>query len=65
MEGAGADPLDVARQVVAEHDVLNDGRPAVVRVRVGAPVTPKLTTAARSKPVPTNDWWSSLAFQRY
>ncbi|MFJ4965775.1 glycosyl hydrolase [Streptomyces sp. NPDC088729] len=31
----------------------------------GAPVTPKLTAAARDKPVPTNDWWSSLAYQRY
>ncbi|MGW1975644.1 glycosyl hydrolase [Streptomyces sp. NPDC001889] len=31
----------------------------------GTPVTPKLTAAARNKPVPTNDWWSSLAYQRY
>ncbi|MFI8194217.1 glycosyl hydrolase [Streptomyces sp. NPDC085946] len=31
----------------------------------GGPVTPKLTQAAQAKPVPTNDWWSSLAFQRY
>ncbi|TWV26523.1 glycosyl hydrolase [Streptomyces albidoflavus] len=31
----------------------------------GAPVTPKVTEAAKDKPVPTNDWWSSLAFQRY
>lgn len=31
----------------------------------GAPVTPKVTPAAASKPLPTNDWWSSLAFQRY
>ncbi|WP_461712737.1 glycosyl hydrolase [Streptomyces sp. DSM 41029] len=31
----------------------------------GAPVTPKVTRAAADKPVPTNDWWSSLAFQRY
>ncbi|MGC0334508.1 endoglucanase Acf2 [Streptomyces sp. SAI-170] len=31
----------------------------------GAPVTPKVTQAAQGKPVPTNDWWSSLAFQRY
>lgn len=31
----------------------------------GAPVTPKVTQAAKGKPVPTNDWWSSLAFQRY
>ncbi len=25
----------------------------------------KVTAAAQGKPVPTNDWWSSLAFQRY
>ncbi|WP_345596962.1 glycosyl hydrolase [Streptomyces marokkonensis] len=31
----------------------------------GAPVTPKVTQAAKDRPVPTNDWWSSLAFQRY
>ncbi|MFI1938621.1 glycosyl hydrolase [Streptomyces purpureus] len=31
----------------------------------GAPVLPKLTAAAQNRPVPTNDWWSSLAFQRY
>ncbi|MFC7881030.1 glycosyl hydrolase [Streptomyces sp. NPDC057376] len=31
----------------------------------GGPVTPKVTQAAKDKPVPTNDWWSSLAFQRY
>ncbi|CAL9613284.1 hypothetical protein SUDANB15_05654 [Streptomyces sp. enrichment culture] len=31
----------------------------------GAPVTPKVTQAAKDKPVPTNDWWSSLAFRRY
>ncbi|MFD6129201.1 glycosyl hydrolase [Streptomyces diastaticus] len=31
----------------------------------GTPVTPKVTRAAADKPVPTNDWWSSLAFQRY
>ncbi|MCZ7413439.1 MULTISPECIES: glycosyl hydrolase [unclassified Streptomyces] len=31
----------------------------------GAPVTPKVTPAAADRPVPTNDWWSSLAFQRY
>ncbi|MEV5444343.1 glycosyl hydrolase [Streptomyces sp. NPDC052644] len=31
----------------------------------GTPVTPKVTPAAQGRPVPTNDWWSSLAFQRY
>ncbi|WP_182876124.1 glycosyl hydrolase [Microbispora sp. H10670] len=30
----------------------------------GAPVTPKVTSNVTRK-VPTNDWWSSLAFQRY
>ncbi|MEF2277403.1 glycosyl hydrolase [Deinococcus sp. YIM 134068] len=31
---------------------------------VGAPVAPKRTANVRG-PVPTNDWWSSLVFQRY
>lgn len=31
----------------------------------GTPVSPKVTDAVRGEPVPTNDWWSSLAFQRY
>ncbi|MEU4686705.1 glycosyl hydrolase [Streptomyces xinghaiensis] len=31
----------------------------------GAPVAPKVTAAAADRPVPTNDWWSSLAFQRF
>ncbi|ONI91213.1 glycoside hydrolase [Saccharothrix sp. ALI-22-I] len=31
----------------------------------GAPVTPKVTSRMAGRPVPTNDWWSSLAFQRY
>ncbi|WP_079023456.1 glycosyl hydrolase [Streptomyces odonnellii] len=46
----------------------SDTRPAGTSgptTNTGTPVTPKLTTAARNKPVPTNDWWSSLAFQRY
>ncbi len=30
----------------------------------GAPVFPKITANVRG-PVPTNDWWSSLVFQRY
>ncbi|MFD6416056.1 glycosyl hydrolase [Streptomyces sp. NPDC060194] len=45
-----------------------DTRPAGTvgpTTNTGAPVTPKLTAAAKDKPVPTNDWWSSLAFQRY
>jgi endoglucanase Acf2 len=46
----------------------SDTRPAGTSgptTNTGAPVTPKLTAAVRDKPVPTNDWWSSLAFQRY
>ncbi|QFZ24118.1 carbohydrate-binding protein [Saccharothrix syringae] len=31
----------------------------------GAAVTPKVTSRLAGRPVPTNDWWSSLAFQRY
>ncbi|CAA9557341.1 MAG: GH81 / GH18 [uncultured Truepera sp.] len=30
----------------------------------GAPVAPKITANVRG-PVPTNDWWSSLVFQRF
>ncbi|MDJ0462677.1 glycosyl hydrolase [Streptomyces sp. H27-C3] len=46
----------------------SDVRPAGASgptTNTGAPVTPKVTPAAKDKPVPTNDWWSSLAFQRY
>ncbi|MGW6744668.1 glycosyl hydrolase [Streptomyces sp. NPDC055025] len=46
----------------------SDTRPAGTAgptTNTGTPVTPKVTEAARNKPVPTNDWWSSLAFQRY
>lgn len=46
----------------------SDTRPAGTSgptTNTGAPVTPKVTQAAKGKPVPTNDWWSSLAFQRY
>nr|WP_309226129.1 glycosyl hydrolase [Streptomyces lunaelactis] len=46
----------------------SDARPAGTSgptTNTGAPVTPKVTPAAKDKPVPTNDWWSSLAFQRY
>jgi endoglucanase Acf2 len=31
----------------------------------GAPVTPKVTSAVAGRPVPTNEWWSSLVWQRY
>nr|WP_306317150.1 MULTISPECIES: glycosyl hydrolase [unclassified Streptomyces] len=46
----------------------SDSRPAGTSgptTNTGTPVTPKVTDAAKGKPVPTNDWWSSLAFQRY
>ncbi|MEV5014303.1 glycosyl hydrolase [Streptomyces sp. NPDC053780] len=46
----------------------SDTRPAGTSgptTNTGAPVTPKVTPGAKGKPVPTNDWWSSLAFQRY
>ncbi|KRV48352.1 glycoside hydrolase [Wenjunlia vitaminophila] len=46
----------------------SDTRPAGTSgptTNTGTPVTPKLTAAAKDRPVPTNDWWSSLAFQRY
>ncbi|WP_149183656.1 glycosyl hydrolase [Streptomyces sp. TRM49041] len=31
----------------------------------GQAVRPKVTPAMADKPVPTNDWWSSLVFQRF
>ncbi|GAA2748561.1 glycosyl hydrolase [Kitasatospora cinereorecta] len=31
----------------------------------GAPVTPKVTPRAAGRAAPTNDWWSSLIYQRY
>ncbi len=31
----------------------------------GAPVTPKVTARMAGQPVPTNEWWSSLVWQRY
>ncbi|GAA0655454.1 hypothetical protein GCM10010193_02290 [Kitasatospora atroaurantiaca] len=31
----------------------------------GAPVTPKVTARMAGKAAPTNDWWSSLIYQRY
>ncbi|MER7763957.1 glycosyl hydrolase [Streptomyces sp. NPDC097619] len=46
----------------------SDVRPAGTSgptTNTGTPVRPKVTAAAQGKPVPTNDWWSSLAFQRY
>ncbi|MGW7412347.1 glycosyl hydrolase [Streptomyces sp. NPDC054863] len=46
----------------------SDVRPAGTSgptTHTGRAVTPKLTAAAKDRPVPTNDWWSSLAYQRY
>ncbi|MFI5554028.1 glycosyl hydrolase [Streptomyces sp. NPDC051738] len=46
----------------------SDSRPAGTSgptTNTGTPVVPKVTAAAKDRPVPTNDWWSSLAFQRY
>ncbi|MGY0490136.1 glycosyl hydrolase [Streptomyces sp. WG-D5] len=46
----------------------SDTRPAGTSgptTNTGTAVTPKVTAAAKDKPVPTNDWWSSLAYQRY
>lgn len=46
----------------------SDTRPAGTSgptTNTGTPVTPKVTAAAKDRPLPTNDWWSSLAFQRY
>lgn len=46
----------------------SDTRPAGTngpQNNTGGPVTPKVTAAAADKPLPTNDWWSSVAFQRY
>ncbi|MEU0619784.1 glycosyl hydrolase [Streptomyces rubiginosohelvolus] len=65
--GPAASPA-AAATIPAGAGSYTDARPAGTQgptTNTGAPVTPKLTTAARSKPVPTNDWWSSLAFQRY
>ncbi|MEV7085036.1 glycosyl hydrolase [Streptomyces sp. NPDC093085] len=57
-----------AADVPAGAGSYSDTRPAGTSgptTNTGTPVTPKVTEAARNEPVPTNDWWSSLAFQRY
>ncbi|MFJ5557329.1 glycosyl hydrolase [Streptomyces sp. NPDC093250] len=46
----------------------SDSRPAGTKGPTnnsGQAVKPKVTSAVADRPVPTNDWWSSLAFQRY
>ncbi|WP_156724801.1 glycosyl hydrolase [Streptomyces apocyni] len=65
--GPAAGPA-VAATVPVGSGSYSDARPAGTsgpQTNTGAPVTPKVTDAAKDRPVPTNDWWSSLAFQRY
>ncbi|RDG36176.1 glycosyl hydrolase [Streptomyces corynorhini] len=65
--GPAAAPA-AAAEIPAGAGSYSDTRPAGTSGptnNTGTPVTPKVTEAARDKPVPTNDWWSSLAFQRY
>ncbi|MFG3322595.1 glycosyl hydrolase [Streptomyces sp. NPDC048171] len=65
--GPAATPA-AAAEVPVGSGSYSDTRPAGTSgptTNTGAPVTPKVTPGAKGKPVPTNDWWSSLAFQRY
>ncbi|MBT2401444.1 glycosyl hydrolase [Streptomyces sp. ISL-100] len=65
--GSAASPATAATVPVGSGSY-SDVRPAGTSgptTNTGTPVTPKLTPAAKDKPLPTNDWWSSLAFQRY
>ncbi|MBT2492014.1 glycoside hydrolase [Streptomyces sp. ISL-96] len=65
--GSAASPATAATIPVGSGSY-SDVRPAGTSgptTNTGTPVTPKLTPAAKDKPLPTNDWWSSLAFQRY
>jgi endoglucanase Acf2 len=65
--GPAATPAAAANVPVGSGSY-SDTRPAGTSgptTDTGTPVTPKVTPAAKGKPVPTNDWWSSLAFQRY
>ncbi|MFE2938182.1 glycosyl hydrolase [Streptomyces sp. NPDC059255] len=65
--GPAASPA-VAADIPVGAGSYSDSRPAGTSgptTNTGTPVTPKVTEAARNEPVPTNDWWSSLAFQRY
>ncbi|MGX1880864.1 glycosyl hydrolase [Streptomyces sp. NPDC055287] len=65
--GSAATPAAAATIPVGSGSY-SDVRPAGTSgptTNTGTPVTPKLTPAAKDKPLPTNDWWSSLAFQRY
>ncbi|WP_425424404.1 glycosyl hydrolase [Streptomyces lushanensis] len=65
--GPAAGPA-MAANVPVGSGSYSDTRPAGTAgptTNTGTPVTPKLTEAARNRPVPTNDWWTSLAYQRY
>ncbi|MFJ9211822.1 glycosyl hydrolase [Streptomyces sp. NPDC102264] len=65
--GPAASPA-MAANVPVGSGSYSDSRPAGTSgptTNTGTPVTPKVTEAARARPLPTNDWWSSLAFQRY
>ncbi|MFJ5681462.1 glycosyl hydrolase [Streptomyces sp. NPDC093099] len=65
--GPAASPA-MAANVPVGSGSYSDSRPAGTSgptTNTGTPVTPKVTEAARDRPLPTNDWWSSLAFQRY
>ncbi|MFE7570560.1 glycosyl hydrolase [Streptomyces sp. NPDC057539] len=65
--GPAASPA-LAANVPVGSGSYSDSRPAGTSgptTNTGTPVTPKVTEAARERPLPTNDWWSSLAFQRY
>ncbi|MFD7316645.1 glycosyl hydrolase [Streptomyces sp. NPDC059883] len=65
--GPAASPA-LAANVPVGSGSYSDSRPAGTSgptTNTGTPVTPKVTEAARARPLPTNDWWSSLAFQRY
>ncbi|MFD7286612.1 glycosyl hydrolase [Streptomyces sp. NPDC059863] len=65
--GPAASPA-LAANVPVGSGSYSDSRPAGTSgptTNTGTPVTPKVTEAARDRPLPTNDWWSSLAFQRY
>ncbi|MFF0745428.1 glycosyl hydrolase [Streptomyces sp. NPDC004111] len=67
LSAAGPAPA-FAATVPAGAGSYSDARPAGTSgptTNTGRAVTPKLTAAAKDRPVPTNDWWSSLAYQRY
>ncbi|MEU3729220.1 glycosyl hydrolase [Streptomyces sp. NPDC033538] len=65
--GPAASPAAAATVPVGAGSYSDTRPPGVTgpTTNTGAPVTPKVTQAAKGRPVPTNDWWSSLAFQRY